>query len=203
MGQNWSCCLDFYFKTQEACTTHQNRSNSFTVIQFYNTKPKNSKSPWEAMFSKPVLSVQLSFHEIALGHVKSGLNQQHFSAKQIPLVPLLWHLPGMVFIGSTWQSPQGPQRKKYLNGNFLYQEHITGDPHGGQQSKPKASQPSPSPGGNHRMLPVPLPGSQGMDQINTKRPLTSMNVLEDGYKPWVQITVSNPLSFPWLQFGSI
>ena len=28
------------------------------------------------MFSKPVLSVQLSFHEIAIGHVKSGLNQQ-------------------------------------------------------------------------------------------------------------------------------
>lgn len=39
-------------------------------------------------------------------------------------------------------------------------------------------------------------GPWGMDQINTKRPLTSMNDLEDGYKPGVGITLSRPLSFP-------
>lgn len=38
--------------------------------------------------------------------------------------------------------------------------------------------------------------SQEMDQINTKRPLTSTNVLEDGHKRWVGVTLRSPLSFP-------
>lgn len=36
-----------------------------------------------------------------------------------------------------------------------------------------------------------------------QRPLASTNVLEDGYKPWVGVTHSSPLSFPWLQLGII
>lgn len=42
----------------------------------------------------------------------------------------------------------------------------------------------------------PAPGPQGTDQINTKRPLTSTDVLEDVHKPWMEMTLRSPLSFP-------
>lgn len=121
----------------------------------------------------------------------------------------------MTFTEVTWQSPQGPPRRKYLNDSLLYQNGVTAlkkappAPCRAQQGKLEASLPGPLPHGDRmagegagRTPWDLLSGSQGMDQINTKRPLTSTKASEDGYKPWVGSTLAaQPRSFPGLPLG--